>query len=528
MSYEYWMTSAAYALLLGVMFTLCCRPLMGILQQEGYAAAPFLKWFYRKKGEMKRRYALLFLCCALLAALFPLVFSFGGESLSTFLAVLGMFALGGLFLYACKKALKVPLRATPRAVRLGAMLFIFMAAAAFGIEAGMSALATAIGHPLAHALLRTVPLAFLPLLFPLLLVLSNVLMLCYELPHSARFVRSAAKKLRESPCLKVGITGSFAKTSVKHIAARLLEKKYRVIATPASYNTPAGIAKCVNEGGADCDLFLAEMGARKTGDIAELCDMVCPSFAILTGICPQHLETFGSMEALVREKGILAERAEHVILGASAAMYDREGALLEGRDFGAENVEISPDGTHFALVLGGERFRVTTRLLGRHAAEDIALAAALCFLLGMTPAEIAEGIPALEPIPHRLTRMDSEGVLVLDDAYNSNIAGAANAVELLKACTGRRFVVTPGLVELGELEEGANANLGSRFVGLDGVILVGETLVLSVRHGYLDAGGDDSLLRVVPTLAAAQEVLEGELREGDAVLFLNDLPDKYL
>ena len=78
------------------------------------------------------------------------------------------------------------------------------------------------------------------------------------------------------------------------------------------------------------------------------------------------------------------------------------------------------------------------------------------------------------------------------------------------------------------MEEQENARLGAQFVGLEGVILVGETRVLSVRQGYLEAGGEEARLKVVSSLQKAQEILAEELAAGDAVLFLNDLPDKYV
>lgn len=527
-SLEWYLTSAAYAVVLALLLLGVCAPLLGILQQEGYAGRALLRWHYRKGNELKKRIFLLTLVAVLLTALLSLSFSFAGGGVSALVAFLGYAGACALYIYAFRYSLKVKFRHTPRAMRLSVALYLFLAGVSYGIFLGMEALAAAIGHPLAFTLLRAVPPALLPLALPGSVAVCNLLMKAYEVPHTRKFLKRAAAALRQSACLKVGITGSFAKTSVKHYCYELLREKYRVKMTPASYNTPAGIAKFVNAEGLDCDVFLAEMGARKRGDIAELCDMVCPSFAIVTGICPQHLETFGSLEAIKAEKGVLARRAENVVLGRTAADLSKEGALLEGRDFGAENVELDPCGTAFDLVLGGERTRVRCGLLGRHAAEDVALASALAFMLGMTPAEIAARIPQLRPVKHRLERLDENGVTILDDSYNSNVMGARNAVEVLKLFSGKRYVVTPGLVELGELEERANGELGAEFVGLDGVILVGETLVLAVRSGYLAAGGAEETLRVVPTLQKAQALLSAELSEGDCVLFLNDLPDKYL
>ena len=121
----------------------------------------------------------------------------------------------------------------------------------------------------------------------------------------------------------------------------------------------------------------------------------------------------------------------------------------------------------------------------------------------------------------------SGGVNILDDGYNSNVKGARAALGVLQLFGGAKIVVTPGLVELGVLEEKENYELGKALVGLDFVILVGDTLVTPVKKGYLENGGDEGKLRVKPTLAAAQEEIKTIISAGDTVLFLNDLPDVY-
>ncbi len=398
-------------------------------------------------------------------------------------------------------------------------------AAIFWAEVGLYTAADAIGTPWAEAL-KMAPVGIFPMLLFLLVAAANCIMKVYEIPRARHFIKKATRTLAESDCVKVGITGSFGKTSVKTYAAEMLATKFNVKATPASYNTPIGIAKFVNAEGADCDIFLAELGARHVGDIKELCDMVKPTVGVVTGVTAQHLETFGSVENVRREKGELARAAETVILGSTAADM-REDAYVEGRGFSAKNIHLCCDKTHFTLVLDGKEAEVETPLLGRHAAEDVALAAALSHALGMTFEEIVAAIPTLSPVPHRLERSVSGGIVILDDSYNSNPEGAKNAVEVLKCSAGRTVVVTPGLVELGDLEEEQNEALGKELVGLDSVILVGETRVLAVRNGYKSAGGDEGKLTIVPTLSAAQEILKDMLQFGDTVLFLNDLPDKY-
>ena len=169
--------------------------------------------------------------------------------------------------------------------------------------------------------------------------------------------------------------------------------------------------------------------------------------------------------------------------------------------------------------LGGESRRVRSPLLGRHSAYNIGIAACAVHLAGMTLDEICAGIEKITFIEHRLQLIKANGVNIIDDGYNSNVKGARAALEVLKTFGGNRIVVTPGLVELGVLEE--------ELAGFDYVILVGETLIEPVKRGYAEVGGDPCKLAVRPTLAKAQEELQLHIKEGDTVLFLNDLPDVY-
>ena len=514
-------------ILAGYAFVMCSMRLVAILQQEGYAGGAFLRWYYRSRNIERKKASLLALALALLTALFSVCFSFLGYEAANLISVV---PFAGICILYCvaehKRALRVPLKPTMRAMRLAIAYLIVMFALCVGLGFALVAVSMAADTDWVY-LLRFVPFALVPLLCPPVLAFVNVCMKAYEAPHANKFVKRAQAALAESGAVKVGITGSFGKTSVKNFAAVILSEKYKVIATPASYNTPAGIARTVNEGGLDCEIFLAEMGARRTGDISELCDIVRPTVGVVTGVCAQHAETFGSLDAIRAEKGVLARRTEQCVLGRSASDMDGGNALVMGRDFDAEDIVLSTENTRFTLRLPQGSIPVTVPVLGRHAAEDVALAAALCSLLGMTVEEIAAGIAGIAPVLHRLERREGNGVVILDDAYNCNAEGAKNAVEVLRLAAGRKFVVTPGIVELGQLEEEVNGALGAALVGLDRVILVGETLVLDVRSGYLAAGGDVSRLTIVPTLQKAQELLAKELTAGDCVLFLNDLPDKY-
>ena len=184
-------------------------------------------------------------------------------------------------------------------------------------------------------------------------------------------------------------------------------------------------------------------------------------------------------------------------------------------------------GTAFTLKLGTERAVVKTKLLGAHCAYNIGLAAQLAYDMGVPFCDIVSAAEELDFVEHRLQLTQSNGINILDDGYNANVKGARAALEVLRSFGGRKIIVTPGIVELGILEESENREFGALLAGLDFVILVGDTLVTPVKEGYLAAGGQAEKLVVKQTLKDAQAELKTVLEKGDTVLFLNDLPDIY-
>ncbi len=530
---------AGVALGAAVLYALCAGRSLGALQQAGYNGSKYAAWVRRKGNMVRSRGTLLAFLIALSSLVLGICFSFAGEW-AAYVALFPVPLFCILFCVADRRALKVPLVRTARAKRILALDFFLLLLAAAALVLGANALyrlvwpqVGLVGH------LRYLPLAVLPLLFPEILRLANALEKPFSSAKNRRYLAAAKKKLLAAPCVKIGITGSCGKTSVKNFLAGILGGRYRVFATPASYNTPLGIAKAIEDVDlTQYDYFIAEMGARHKGDIAELCELVRPDHCIVTGICPQHLETFGTVEGIVAAKGEILRGTKpggFAVIGQDeytarldpAAAGLKKVAVGEHGEFGAFDVHCSPAGIEFKLAMGILQMPVRSRLLGAHNAQNIALAAALASKLGVEKEEIASAVAGLDFVPHRLQPLEAGGVVVLDDAYNANVRGAAAALDVLRLFGGRKFVVTPGLVELGVLEESENAALGERMVGLDRILLVGSTLVTAVRKGYLAAGGIEERVSVHPTLDAAKEALAQELMPGDTVLFLNDLPDIY-
>lgn len=499
---------------------------VGVLQNAGYRNSKYCRWLNPKDNFALARLYIVSLLCLISSAVLALCFSFAGKGAALCSLAAYIIFYSAYFVADRKIALRSTAKVTPRFLRLYAVYAlvtaIFCYAAVTLINFADYVLNSALFTTLKYVLFAPLPLLSIPLL-----LLSNLISKLFETPHNRRFIKKAREKLASSDIVVIGVTGSYGKTSVKNILYNMLSQKLRVLATPQSYNTPIGIAMTVNGANlGDYDVFIAEMGARHEGDIAELCSVCRPDYSVITGICGQHLQTFGTFDAVVRAKGEIISGTRHATFVA-ADCYDLYAANPRvERCAGAENIVCSPEGVEFDLHLSSP-VRCKSKLLGAHAAHNIALAARVALAMGLSDEEILAGIEKVDFIEHRLQLIKSGGINIIDDGYNSNVRGARAALEVLKLFDGGKVVVTPGLVELGVLEEKENYALGKLLVGFDRVILVGETLCVPVKYGYLENGGDPEKLSVVPTLFHAQEKLKGMLGAGDTVLFLNDVPDVY-
>jgi UDP-N-acetylmuramoyl-tripeptide--D-alanyl-D-alanine ligase len=382
---------------------------------------------------------------------------------------------------------------------------------------------------------------------PELLFAADIVVRPIQELDNRRFVRRARQKLAEIDPLVVGITGSFGKTTTKVCVAAVAELRGPAYATPASYNTFLGVVRAINEGlTARHRTLIAEMGAYRLGDVAELCDLVHPTIGVLTAIGPAHLERFGSLDAIEQAKGELAEglpangiyittadderclrtaeRTQARVILFSAAGSDRA-------DLTAEQIEMAEGTTRFVLRHGGEAVTVRSKLLGRHNVANLLAAAAVGVSLDLPLDAIGRALSRVTPPAHRLAPILNRqaGIVVIDDAYNSNPVGAAAALEVLAAHEAeRRLLVTPGMVELGDREDEENERFGTQAAAVcDLVVLVGERRSRPIRAGLTAASFPDDRIHVVANSSEAEALLAKTTRRGDVVLFENDLPDLY-
>ena len=513
---------------------------LGVLQQAGYDNKGFLGWLKRKENLYFNRLLIWSVLSLFAGALVAVSVSLVGKEVPLVAYVSVCFLFSFFFCIAGKKrALKVPVKLTKRLERLALSYILVTAVAVYLLLSLLGILENLIGNEV-YSLFCLTPFSFLPTLTPAFLMLGNATLSPFEKANTARLVRKAKGTLNKCRAIRIGVVGSYGKTSVKNILAGILSQKYTVIATPESYNTPVGIAKTVNSLSVqDAEIFIAEMGARRVGDIAELCELVEPDYAIFTGVCRQHMQTFQTEEKILKAKcEIIKGVKTRVVCGAELEAKVHTCPSLTDEDRSKcvyldkkkiQDIELLATSTRFRLRLGEESIDVQTSLLGLASVENLSLAILLAIELGMTGEEILLGLKNVQPIPHRLQLIESNGVYVLDDGYNCSEVSAKEAIDALCRFDGRRFVVTPGIVEGGELEETINANLGELLASaqLDRIMLVGERLTAFIKAGYLRAGGELEKIGVYCSLETVKQVLAVELQTGDAVLFLNDLPDLY-
>jgi UDP-N-acetylmuramoyl-tripeptide--D-alanyl-D-alanine ligase len=373
------------------------------------------------------------------------------------------------------------------------------------------------------------------------LVLSLLTRKPYEILNRALTKKRISNKiamLKKNKLKVIGITGSYGKTSVKEFLYHILKSKYKVLRTPESYNTLFGIEKVVTyELDETYDYFICEMGAYKIGEIDELCSMVLPGDAILTAINEQHLERFGKIENTIQAKFELiqwVEKSGMCLLNATNTYINENyskytlNPIFYGTNqckFHTANEVTTLDGTRFSLILDSNEYEAETKLIGYSNIQNILAASSFAYLLGVGPETIVKAISNLKAIPHRLElKKLANGLIIIDDAYSSNIDGFKEALKLLATFNNhQKVIVTPGIVELGKITYAIHKELGAYVdQSCDKILLVGK----SDRTRGLEDG--ISVKNKIHYLNSIKELYDHiDNIENTVLLIENDLPDNY-
>ncbi len=358
-----------------------------------------------------------------------------------------------------------------------------------------------------------------------------------EVPDTGAALLALARdeRRRRPDATVVGITGANGKTSTKDMTAAVLSTRFRTHASPASFNTEVGLPITLLGAPADAEVVVAEMGARRVGDAALLCEIARPQVVVVTNVGVAHLEIFGSWEAIVEASaepvealdgdGLAVLNADDPVVRGYAERTDARVSLfgLSGdADVRADEVAIDTDGrARFVLWMDGEREKVELAVPGEHMVPNALAAASVGSALGLSAAECAT---ALKDARVSAWRMESfvtqDDVRVVNDAYNANPESMAAGLKAARwmARDARLVAVLGHMAELGPISLDEHERLGELIVrvGVDLLITVGEQAAMihraAVREGQLP---DDAI--DVATPEEALDVLRAWLRPGDVV-----------
>ena len=394
-------------------------------------------------------------------------------------------------------------------------------------------------------------------LAPLWLVAGNLLMQPLEAFLRRRYLQQAKHVLASIGPKIIGITGSYGKTTTKSFLRDILGVRYRTYATPKSYNTLMGISLAINRDLADdyrTEYFISEMGAYVEGEIERICQLTPPDIAIVTEIGPQHLERFGALENVKKAKyeivknlppdGVAVFNWDNQYIREMAAegypdtilTVSREASIGAAREHGltwiAHDISESLSGLEFAVkhVASGEQEQIVTSIVGEHNVTNLLLCIAVAHHEGIGLRDIAMRIRSLQPAESRLVlNTTAAGITIINDAYSANPKGVVSALKILGMHeTGARLLITPGMIELGDMQDAENRKLGLLAAEhATDIILIGKEQTRPIREAIQSTSFDLSRLREVETLKESVGWYQQNLQAGDTVLFLNDLPDTY-
>ena len=508
-----------YAIVALLFFLMIAKYDIHMFQLASYRNSRYFRWL--APGNIitiKRLFAVAMLAAVFIPGYFGCGFAAGVTAAAWF--------------YCFSEKFKTPLVYTMRVKRLFATDIILFAA--------IAALAVLFAGAWAMAIIGAA------------LVLSNFIMLLANFINTPiekainRYYYNDAKRIIESNrnLIVIGVTGSFGKTSTKNYLAGVLAEKYNVLVTPGNFNTLLGVIRTIREQLRPYhQVFIVEMGAKQKNDIKEICDLVHPTIGIVTAVGEMHLETFKTIENIQDTKfeliNSLPADGLGVINNDSHCISSYKGiksqckliryAVEADGDYKATDVKYGAHGVSFTLN-GGEQFG--SRLLGVGNLLNILAATAVADYLGVPTNKQKNAIARLQPVEHRLSMKVSNGITVLDDAYNSNPQGAKMALGVLKGFAvgdgNKRIVITPGFVEMGARQAQANKELGRTIAeSCDYAIVVNATNRDAIRSGIEEGGMAAEKYFLADSLNHAHTHLAQILKAGDVVLYENDLPDNF-
>lgn len=334
------------------------------------------------------------------------------------------------------------------------------------------------------------------------------------------FKEKAKQRLKKIEDLKiVAITASYGKTSIKNYLHQVLRNKFNTYKTPRSVNTIGGIVLDVNKDlPFDTEIYIAEAGARETGDIEEITKFLEPQYVIIGSVGEQHIEYFKTIDKIIYTKMeiLKSPRLKKGFVHDSVPILDYPKIEKFPKNL---NITMSNlDGIWFDMEINEQTEHFNAPILGSFNAINLSAVILTALELGMSIEEIKVALHNIEPVEHRLQLIKAGGKLILDDSFNGNLGGMLEAIKISNNHVGRKVIITPGLVE-STIE--ANTTLAKAINEVFDVVVITGSLNAKV----LSANIDSSKIITLKDKKAMEDVLAKTTQAGDIILFANDAPN---
>lgn len=372
-------------------------------------------------------------------------------------------------------------------------------------------------------------------LFEFIVIPIMLLMNLFESFLAKKYIKKARKKLSSIEVNKIAITGSFGKTSTKLFLETLLSNYESTIATPKSYNTILGVTRFINESPLEAfSNVIFEFGATKKNDISKLVEYIKPSVGIITEIGPMHLDSFGSVESIVKEKMKLIESLDENGIGIlnyeslqirNYFLKTKAKIYTYGLNHGlVRAINIKPN-LEFDLVINDEMIcHLCPKFYGAHNILNILAGITYLYAKGFDLECLPNIISFLKNYDNRLEIKDDGKHQIINDGFSSNIKGLKSAVDLLLSDERESFIITPGIVEMGKLKQKIRNDVYNELKRVDNIILVG---VNNSKYLYKKLKEINKKVYVVSDFKMAYSFYLKIRENSSALLIENDLPDLY-
>ena len=348
----------------------------------------------------------------------------------------------------------------------------------------------------------------------------------------------AQKKLATMNAVKIVVLGSYGKTTAKEVLATVLASRYKVAYTPGNMNVAISHARWIkNNLQGDEDYVIFELGESKSGDIDNFSKLINPDIAIVTGYAPNHIESYGNVEALqsdlvsiekyIKPENLFVEQAAAKILPFKDHVQTFGLHKVVGNK--VEHVVTSLTGTTFDISHKNKTVTLHTNLIGEHNVPILSLCYILAINYGLSTELACKTIAITKPFEHRMQAREINGAWLIDDTYNGNIEGIRAGLMLLKDIDAKRKIyVTPGLVEQGSETKKVHEEIGMLIAHTNpNITIFMDNSACIIMKNSLLKNGYKGEIRIESDPISFYSNIQYELIGGDVILMQNDWTDNY-